>query len=316
MVAAMESSTGHRHDFRDRYDEERHHRRSADCYDDWRHRPPYWPKLYWGPSVLDLAIDKSLLLGAAVLQRAPYLGFRLAELAEGAVLAPLFAWREEECWFEPRRLKHREEEECRPEPKYEKRTYHRSSVDIRIRSREGDVRDKVILVENNSPRQVTVTPEVDPWVDASGTTFPTTITVNPTSLILEPGEAKVFTAKISVTVPPLAGGISYFTRIHLKGSSARPISVELSVMPQGRIDVLALTDPCRPRRSGFVEFCEERLEERCERPRHRRFDPCFPRREPWGPWHHWRGYDPSRFWDHPRRWERVWLAPPLGARCP
>jgi hypothetical protein len=353
MVAVMENSTVHRQDFRDGYSEERHHRRPADCYDDlhhrrredWDHRPHYWPNLYWGPSLLDLAIDKSLLVGAAVLQRAPYLGFRLAELAEAAVLTPLFPWRAEEEWGpewcrpehrkecgpEWCRPEHRKEcgpewcrpehrKECwpewrRPEHRYEKRTHHRRSVDIRIESRQADVRSKVILVENNSPRKVTVTPKADPWMDASGATFDTTITFAPPSLDLEPGEAKVFTATVTVPVPPLAGGVAYFTRIHLEGSSARPISVELSVVPQGRVDVLALTDPCRPRRSGFVEFCEERIEERCERPRHRRFDPCFPRPEPWGPWH-WRGYDPWRFWDRPRHWERLWLAPPLGVRCP
>jgi hypothetical protein len=338
MVAPMESSSVERHDFRDDEDREWRRRRNRDDYerewghpgppeyhDDWRHRPHHWPRAYWGPSVLDLAIDNTLHLGAAVLHRAPYLGFRLAELAEAVVLRPLAAWRVEECWPEPYWPRHkkekcwpepywpRHEEECRSEPcwprhKKEKcwpercwpgSKYDRS-VDLRIDSRLGDTRIKEILVENNSPRPVDINLHADPWVDASGGSVGDKITLAPASFHLEPRASQPFTATIDVS-SPFVPGISYFTSIHLEGSSARPVSVELSVTPQDRVDVLALTDPCRPRRGRFVEFCEEPR----KWPRHRRFDPCFPWREPWGPWY-WRSYDQHYFWDRPGR--LFWLA--------
>jgi hypothetical protein len=174
-------------------------------------------------------------------------------------------------------------------------------VDLRIHSRLGDIRSKDILVENNSPRPVDITLHADPWVDASGGHVDDKITLAPTNFHLEPRASQPFTATIDVSAP-FVPGISYFTSIHLEGSSARPISVELSVTPQERIDALALTDPCRPRRGRFVEFCEEPR----KWSRHRRFDRCFPWREPWGPWH-WRDYDDRHcFWDRPRR--LFWLA--------
>ena len=228
--------------------------------------------------------------------------------------------REEEC-----RCEHREERECREEHRYhDDRRCHKcgcleedchcgchGASDLRLGARKGDVRSKVILIENNSPRTLTVTLEADPWIDSSGTTVPTTITFDPAQpLVLAPGEARESTAKVTVS-DPLASGVSYFTRIHLKGSCGKPISVELCVEAQNCIDIYAPTDPCRPRRGSFVEYCHEPDRDECyERERHHhhhRYDPC----DPWR-----RGFaDPCRFWYGSQYIRRFWLTPPLGSRC-
>src|SRR5436309_1590934 len=75
---------------------------------------------------------------------------------------------------------------------------HRQGADIRIDSRQGDLRHKVILVENNSPRAVTIAPEAEPWMDAHGTSVPTTVTFEPKAQDLAPGEAKEFRLAILV----------------------------------------------------------------------------------------------------------------------
>jgi hypothetical protein len=230
--------------------------------------------------------------------------------------------REEEC-----RCGHREERRCHRCGCREEdcRCGQRGSTDIRVEARKGDVRDKVILVENNSPRDVDIVLEADPWMDSTGASHPTTITFDHAGLHLAPGEAREFTATIAVTDPPLTSGVSYFTRIHLKGSGAKPISVELCVEPLNRIDFYAQTDPCRPRRGRFVDYCHEsherHCEERSERHHHRRCEPGFEGRgghDPWAwqwdPWR-WTGPDPYRFWYGLGRWQRFWLPPEPGLRC-
>jgi len=310
-----------RHERRwDRHREWRHYARR----EEWGDTRYEWPDWRCWPGVFDA---RPSLLGAAALHWPPYyrhvceLGVRVAE---AMLLKPLL-W-ERVAWGNAERWRHRPhwwEQDCHEEhngpgceeqcegcgcDKTECCCEKRRSVDLRIESHAGDVRNKVILVENNSPRQVTVAPEAEAWIDASGTTVASTVTFSPGSHDIAPGEAKEFKATVVVSVPPLEGGVSYFTRIHLKGCSARPISVELHVEPVGRIAVVEVTDPCRPRRGGFVEFREEY----CGPPRRCRRDCCESDRcEP----RFWGGKGPCRH-SYPRgRWQSFWLAPLLGIRC-
>jgi len=131
-----------------------------------------------------------------------------------------------------------------------------STADLRIEARSGDTRHKVILVENNSPQPATVTMEADPWMDSAGNQVGGTITFEPALLTLAHCEAAQTVATISVATP-LAPGTTYYTRMYLRGTARRPISVELRVAPARQIDYYAQADPCRPGCGHFVEFCHE-----------------------------------------------------------
>jgi hypothetical protein len=332
---AHEADGRYLHGYEDRW--EPYHRPHMDYCDDWgprRHgwREP-WREEWRGPVMFDLAVVKPLMIDVAFRRWAYYrhiydLGYRFAEAAlRTPVLAERFVegrlrpeeyWRRgEECWPEKR---WRREEECWSEKRCEERQHcfgcgrpkrdccceRRDTTDITIRARQNDVVNKIVLVENNSPRSVTITPEADLWVDPSGALIKSLVTMDPAQLILAPGEAKEFMATITIDVPPLAEGRAYFTRLQLTGSSAPPVSVALSVEPQSRIDYLASVEQGRPQRGSLVEFCEE--------PKRFHFEYCEPRRGRRGR-RYWHRPDPCRTWERPPRCERVWLAPPYGARC-
>jgi hypothetical protein len=146
----------------------------------------------------------------------------------------------------------------------------RGTADIRIEARAGDVRTKVILVENNSPVDVTIDLQADPWMDSCGASVPLIppVTFEPPQLKLAPREARESTATINVAAPPLTAGMSYFTRIQLKGSKAKPISVQLCLEALNHIDFYAQTDHCIPRREPPREEPRERhRDHRCFEPR-------------------------------------------------
>ncbi len=311
-----------------RYWEPRHRRRREEWEERWREDEEGehgwhglhqgWPLCGLGPSLVHLTLAKPYLLMATAAQWLSYyrhvseLGLRFSEmLLYKPLIWERFAWDQRRWEYGPHHPHHdgHPEEECRRDPdcheewergKCEERCERcgrerhacccerRGGVNLRIVSRAGDVRNKIILVENNSPHLVTVTPEAEAWMDASGATSPSTVTFSPGSQDIAPGEAKEFKATIVVTVPPLQEGLSYFSRIHLKGCGARPISLELCVEPAGRMGYIACADPCRPRHSGCVEFVEE-----CREP---------PRR-------HRYGGDPCDSWHHHRRWDPFWLPP-------
>jgi hypothetical protein len=223
---------------------------------------------------------------------------------------------EQEC-----RCHHREEPRCQRCGCRESECgcHRRGTADIRIEARAGDVRTKVILVENNSPVDVTIDLEADPWMDASGASVGPIppMTFQPPQLKLAPREALESTATINVTAPPFTAGMSYFTRIQLKGSKAKPISVELRVEPLNRIDFYSQTDPCRPVRGQIVDFCyDDCSEEPRERGHHHRSEACNPDPLRWdeNPWR-WTGVDPFRSWYGSRYIRQFWLTPPQGVGC-
>lgn len=268
------------------------------------------------------------------------LGIRLAETAlavpfvvAGSVLAAAKPWY---CYGDPCREGWCDrcrccEHKCR----CGREAHHRGTADIRIHARAGDVRQKAILVQNNGPKPVTVTMAADPWTDCSEKTSAnaaSTITFTPATLTIEPCEARETMAQISVKAPLEAGG-TYFTRVHMQGTHAKPILIELCVEPQNRIDYCAHTDPCRRRHDKYVDVCCEPCGEdpcccgKCRphyddscKPYH--YDPCKPYHcdpcKPWSgacdpwwwqcdPWR-WTGPDPRRLWYGPGHWERFWVA--------
>lgn len=196
--------------------------------------------------------------------------------------------------------------------------YRHGTADIRIAARADDVRHKVILVQNNGPKPVTVTMAADPWTDCSGkamSTNATTITFTPATLTLAPCEALECTAQIKVSAP-MSAGETYFTHIHLQGTSANPILVDLCVEPQNRIDYCAQTDPCRRRHDNYVDVhtsdccCDDPCCGSC----HPSYDRCRPETvccDPWywqcDPWN-WTGPDPRRLWYGQGHWDRFWVA--------
>lgn len=333
MANHMAESHGFRHDhgFEERHHgrHRRRHRHGRDRdhrfdHDD-RHRD-HWPEPHWEPGAVDLAMCRPApLIGTALMEWALYKQ-RLWDFKCRFMQAALF-WPGERWAFEHEPWHHEwhpepdhdddcgEDEHCdddrceepkchpchpcRPRCEPEHCCERRDTTNISIHARPGDVLNKTILLENNSPREVTVTPEADHWVDAEGGTSATSIVITPAVQSLAPNEAKEFKLSISVNVPPLKGGRAYFTRIRLTGCSAEPVSVALHVEPETRIDAFALVDRCRPSRSGFVEFCEQD-EKPCRR---ERADCCGKR---------------CRRCDHDcddrRRCERVWL-PPTRGRC-
>jgi hypothetical protein len=162
-------------------------------------------------------------------------------------------------------------------------------ADLKIETRIGEVRQKMILVENNSPRPATITLEADPWLDSSGTQVGGTaervssIVFDPATVTLATCQSASVKATINVA-DPLQAGRSYFSRIYLRGCSRPPISVELCVAPDTRIDYYAECESCRPRCGHFVEFCEEDHEcDQCRRHHWSPFgwlwDPCHWLRE-------------------------------------
>jgi hypothetical protein len=135
--------------------------------------------------------------------------------------------------------------------------FHRPSTDLFLKAREQEKRVSSILVRNNMPDQVTITPQADPWRDAvghpvSGTAFQ----FNPASFPIDPREAKSFLAIAEIDPTKLEGGKVYFTQIHLEGSRAKPLTVGLSVIRDTHYDAYATTDPCRSR-GRWVEVCHE-----------------------------------------------------------
>ncbi len=148
-----------------------------------------------------------------------------------------------------------------------------STADLSIETRIGEVREKVILVENNGPREATITLEADPWMDDSGQQVPgASIVFTPASVTLKHCETAQVRARITVS-EPLVAGKNYFSRIHLRGCARRPISVELRVAAENRIDLYTECESCRPGCGEFVEYCDESCcEEGCGRCRP--WDPC------------------------------------------
>jgi hypothetical protein len=172
--------------------------------------------------------------------------------------------------------------------------------DIRIEARMDEVRETVILVENNSPRPIVVTLEADTWMNVWGAQVEGTITFTPPTLTLASCESLESKARMEVK-SPLDGGNVYFTRIHLKGSCARPISVELNVKAQTSIDYWAKCDPCRRSCGHYVEVCNECCDDpRCEK--------CHPRREECGPRHeHEPRHRRDPWYAAESRWYRPWV---------
>jgi hypothetical protein len=141
-------------------------------------------------------------------------------------------------------------------------------------------------------------------MDKAGNAVGGAITFNPAVMTLAHCESKETTARIEVN-EPLTAGMVYFTRIHLKGTARRPVTVELNLISSRQVDFYAESDPCRPRCGHFVEFCHE---QRCD-------DPCCPKCHPASS-HFGRG---RRSWDPHRHWfdaccERFFLTPLLRTR--
>ncbi len=292
-------------------EEERHyHHERCEPY------PPYVP------SLCDLALAKYMELYTVGVRfvEAAMLKPLLFERALLASTTPRHPW-PEPCAPHVCHRCGRPEHECRCEhPREEARPC--GTADIRVSARETDVVHKVLLVENNGPRPVTVNIVAEPWNDATGKQSAATITFTPATLTLAPCEAHETIAQISV---PATGDLraSYFTRVHFQGSCARPISIELCVEPQNRIDHYSQTDPCRPRCGRFVDVayehhCGDPHCRHCGPRRCEPMDPCGPRRDPWqwyaDPWR-WRGPDPYRFWYGIPRWDRILLPAVVGGRC-
>lgn len=198
---------------------------------------------------------------------------------------------------------------CRCEHKHQHEHRHECSTsDIKIETHLGEVRQKVILVENNSPHPVTITLEADPWLNAVATANQASIVFNPPSVTLAHCETAQVTATISVNQPLEAGKV-YFSRIHLRGCGRRPISVELCVASEKFVDYYAECETCRPRCGKFVEFCHESsCDEGCS------CSKC--RSRGWDPFGWLNLFDPHCHWFDECRCERFMLPNLLGmGRC-
>jgi hypothetical protein len=129
---------------------------------------------------------------------------------------------------------------------------------LSIKARENETRISSILIENNMPDAVTITPAVDPWRDALGHPVNgSEIEFDPLSLHLETRGSGTITATTEIDPANLQGGNIYYTQIRLEGSRAKPLSVSLTVVRAARHDVFVKTDPCRSQTMRWVEVCCE-----------------------------------------------------------
>jgi len=195
--------------------------------------------------------------------------------------------------------------DCKDKGGEHKERHHHdcSTADLKIDTRLGEVREKMILVENNSPHTATITLEADPWLNIAGAQAGASIVFDPPTVTLEHCKTALVKATINVN-QPLEAGKSYFSRIHLRGCSCCPITVELCVASENRVDYYAACDSCRPRCGHFVEFCHE-CEEGHGKCGHHRWDPF-----------QWLGiFDPHCHWFDEYRCERFMLPNLLGTRC-
>lgn len=129
-----------------------------------------------------------------------------------------------------------------------------ATTDIKLETQLGERRIISLLVENNRPRESTVTFRAGPWLNAHGQATAIPVEFTPASATLKPGETVGVRAAITLA-EPLEADMAYYSEIIIEGCSVRPITICVLVQSRNCGARYVLCDECRPARGRFVEYC-------------------------------------------------------------
>lgn len=164
---------------------------------------------------------------------------------------------------------------------FKTRHHLHATTDIKLETQIGEQRVISFLVENNRPKEATLTFKVGPWLDAEGHAAAIPVEFTPATATLKPGESVGVRALVKVA-EPVEAGMVYYTEFILEGCSVRPVTIGMLVQSGSCYAHYVLCDECRRPRGRFVEYCDDCGCERtggcggcrhCD-PHHHWFDTC------------------------------------------